>query len=70
MSLVLYGLVVWFVASVISGLFIGCFCALNELWRDEAGVVVGMAIEPSPDAVVWNRLGGGTPAPSAELARA
>ena len=43
MSLVLYGLVVWLLASVVSGLFIGFFCAFNELWRDEDRVVVGTA---------------------------
>ena len=43
MSLVLYGLVVWLLASVVSGLFIGYFCAFNELWRDEASVVLDTA---------------------------
>jgi hypothetical protein len=43
MSLLLYGLVAWLLASVVSGLFIGYFCAFNELWRDEAGVVLGTA---------------------------
>ena len=70
MSLVLYWLVVWFFASVVSALFIGYFCSLNELWRDEAGVVVGTAIGTTRDRTASHRLGGGTTAPSADLARA
>jgi hypothetical protein len=70
MSLVLYGLVVWFLASVVSGLFIGYFCSLNELWRDEADVAGETAIGPTLDAAASYRLCGGTTTPSAELARA
>ena len=71
MSLVLSALAVWLVASLLSGLFIGCFCSLNGLWRDDqAGAVAKRANGPMPELAARHRRGGETQAASSQLAEA